>query len=102
MAFPATYYIIPEHRTRLSADRTELMFEQHLPLVRKEDLSVEVLETSILLDFRTEGSGPVARCYPLPYPVDPETAVAEFRDSVLVVRMRLRWPVGAGRRVEIL
>ena len=34
MAYPATYYVIPEHHTYLSDDRTELIFEQHLPLVK--------------------------------------------------------------------
>ncbi|WP_019176606.1 Hsp20/alpha crystallin family protein [Methanomassiliicoccus luminyensis] len=102
MATPSTYYLVPEHRTRLSEDRTELIFEQHLPMVRKEDLRVEALDTSLFLNFKAEGSGPMSRCYALPYPVDPSTAFAELRDSVLTVRIRLHQPVGPGVQVEVL
>jgi len=72
--YPPNYYIIPEHHIRLSDDRTELMFEQHLPGVRREELNVEVLEKSICLNFQPVGKDPISRCYSLPYRVVPTTA----------------------------
>lgn len=99
MAYPATYYVIPEHHIYLSDDRTQLVFDQHLPGVRKEDLNAEVLEKSICLSFRAEGKEPVDRCYALPYDVDPDTAEAEFDNSVLRVRARLRTAPFPGKKV---
>ena len=62
MGQPAVYYVIPEHQMYLSDDRTELVFEQRLPQVRKENVNIEVLEKSICLDFRAEGKQRMARC----------------------------------------
>jgi HSP20 family molecular chaperone IbpA len=89
MAYPQTYYIIPEHHMYLSDDRAFLVFDQHLPQVRKEDLNVEVLEKSICLDFKGEGREPVSRCFALPYDVDPSTAVVTFENQVLRAKIKL-------------
>ncbi len=101
MAYPPAYYVIPEHHIRLSDDRTELVFDQHLPNVSKDDLSVEVLEESICLDFRAAGKEMVSRCFPLPYAVDPSTAVGEYRDNVLTVRAKLRDTLSPGAKLAL-
>jgi HSP20 family molecular chaperone IbpA len=101
MGFPQTYYVIPEHHTYLSDDRAELVFDQHLPNVRKDDLNLEVLEKSICLDFKAEGKEPVSRCYALPYDVDPSTAEADFDNNVLRVRARLRSPPFPGKKLSL-
>lgn len=99
MAYPQTYYVIPEHHMYLSDDRTELVFDQHLPNVRKEDLNIEVLEKSICLDFKAEGKEPVARCFSLPYDVDPSTASGDFDNKVLIVRAKLRTAPFPGKKL---
>jgi len=101
MAYPSQYYVIPEHHIRLSDDRTELLFEQHLPDVRKNDLKVEVLVESICLDFRPEGKERVSRCYSLPYQVVPSEASGDFTDGRLFVRARLRHPPGVGKTLDL-
>lgn len=102
MAYPSQYYVIPEHHMRLSDDRTELVFEQHLPGVRKSDLKVEVLEQSVCLDFKAEGKQPMSRCYSLPYHVEPSTAAGDFKDGRLEVRVRLRDALGTGKTLDLL
>jgi HSP20 family molecular chaperone IbpA len=93
-------YVIPEHHMYLSDDRTELVFEQRLPLVRKEDVNIEVLEKSICLDFRVEGRR-MARCYSLPYDVDPATAEGSLHNEVLTVRARLRTAPFPGKKLML-
>jgi len=100
--YPPNYYIIPEHHIRLSDDRTELMFEQHLPGVRREELNVEVLEKSICLNFQPVGKDPISRCYSLPYRVVPTTAEGAFREGRLEIRVRLEDVLGSGKRLELL
>lgn len=102
MAYPANYYVIPEHHIRLTDDRTELVFEQHLPGVSKDDINVEVLEESVCLDFKAQGKDPVARCYSLPYLVDPSSATGEFKDNRLEIRARLQEVLRTGKRVDLL
>lgn len=102
MAYPAKYYVIPEHHISLSDDRTELLFEQHLPEVSKDDLNVEVLEQSVCLEFRAKGMDPVSRCYSLPYHVVPSTARGCFKDGRLEVRAKMQEPLGSGKRLELL
>lgn len=101
MAKPSTYYVIPEHHMYLSDDRTELIFDQHLPGVRKNEIRAEVLEKSICLSMRSPGNIPVSRCYALPYSVEEETAVGDFRDEVLRIRVRLKEPMGPSREIEL-
>ena len=101
MGYPQTYYVIPEHHMYLSNDRSELMFEQHLPLVKKEDLRVEILERSICLDFKGEGREPVSRCYSLPYDVIPSEADASFDNTVLRIRAKLRTTPYPGRELPL-
>jgi HSP20 family molecular chaperone IbpA len=96
------YYVIPEHHMFLSDDRTELVFEQHLPDVRREQLNVEVLEQSICLEFTPEGGQPVSRCYGLPYHVVPSEAKGKFAGGRLEIRVRLRDALGTGSRLELL
>lgn len=102
MARTKDYYVIPEHHMALSDDRTELVFEQHLPDVRREQLSVEVLEQSICLEFTPDGGQPVSRCYGLPYHVVPSEAKGTFVGNRLVIRARLRDVLGMGNRLELL
>ena len=78
-----------------------MIFDQHLPLVRKEDLNVEVLEKSICVDFKAEGKEPVARCYALPYQVEPDTAAGEFKDHMLRIRVAIAEELAAGKRVDL-
>ncbi len=101
MAYPTTYYVMPEHHTQLSDDRSELIFEQHLPGVTKEDLNVEVLEESVCMDFKPEGKQAVSRCYSLPYLVDPSTATGSFKDGVLTLRVKLQEVLITGKRVSL-
>jgi HSP20 family molecular chaperone IbpA len=101
MSYPATYYVIPEHHMLLSDDKTELVFDQHLPTVRKEDQNIEVLEKSICLDFRIKGKEPVARCFSLPYDVDPSTAEADFTNNVLTIRAKLRAAPYPGKKIAL-
>lgn len=101
MGYPAMYYVIPEHQMYLSDDRTELVFDQHLPQVRKEDLNIEVLEKSICLDFKVEGKPRMARCFSLPYDVDPSTAEGDFNDGVLTVRAKLRTSPFPGKKLAL-
>jgi HSP20 family molecular chaperone IbpA len=101
MALSSTYYVIPEHHMYLSDDRTELIFDQHLPGVRNTEIRAEVLEKSICLNLRSPGNINVSRCYALPYSVEPETAVGDFRDEVLHIKVRLKEPMGPSREVEL-
>ncbi len=101
MGYPATYYIMPEHHIRLSGDRTELLFEQHLPGVLKDDLNVEVMEESVCMDFKPEGKNPVSRCFSLPYLVDPSTAEGSFKDGVLMLRVKLQEVLMSGKRIDL-
>lgn len=96
------YYVIPEHHIALSDDRTELVFEQHLPNVRREQLSVEVLEQSICLEFQPDDGQPVSRCYGLPYHVVPSEAKGSFRNGRLEIRVKLRDFLGMGTRLDLL
>jgi HSP20 family molecular chaperone IbpA len=100
MGYPSTYYVMPEHHIRLSDDKSEIVFDQHLPGVRKDDLNVEVLEGSICMEFQPEGKDVVSRCYSLPYAVDPSTAAGEFRDGVLHLRVKLRESLVPGKRIS--
>jgi HSP20 family molecular chaperone IbpA len=101
MGNPTMYYVIPEHHMYLSDDRTELVFDQHLPRVRKEDLNIEVLEKSICLDFRAEGQQRLSRCFALPYDVDPGTAAGDFDNEVLTVRAKLRTAPFPGKKLAL-
>jgi HSP20 family molecular chaperone IbpA len=85
----------------LSDDRSELVFDQHLPGVMKDDVKVEVLEKSICLEFKSPSRVTVSRCYGLPYAVDPGTAKGEFQDFDLRVRVRLKEMLGEGRSLEL-
>ena len=102
MARTKEYYVIPEHHMALSDDRTELVFEQHLPNVRREQLNVEVLEQSICLDFQPDDAPSVSRCYGLPYHVVPSEAKGSFSNGRLEVRVKLRDILGMGSRLKLL
>ena len=102
MARTKDYYVIPEHHMALSDDRTELVFEQHLPNVRREQLNVEVLERSICLEFTPDDGQPVSRCYGLPYHVVPSEAKGTFVEGRLEIRARLRDAPGEGNRLDML
>ncbi len=77
------------------------MFDQHLPMVRKDNLNVEVLEKSICLDFKAEGRERMARCYSLPYEVDPSTAEGSFDNNVLTVRAKLLTAPFPGKKLSL-
>ena len=94
--------MIPEHHILLSDDRTELVFEQHLPDVRREQMSVEVLEQSICLEFQPEDGVPLSRCYGLPYDVVPSESRGSFSDGRLEVRAKLKEPLGLGKRLDLI
>ncbi|NLI73241.1 MAG: hypothetical protein GX369_00500 [Euryarchaeota archaeon] len=96
------YYVIPEHHFALSDDRTELIFEQHLPRVSRDQINVEVLEQSICLEFQPYDGPLLSRCYGLPYHVIPSESKGTFLDGRLEIKARLRDALGIGSKLELL
>lgn len=98
--YPSDYYVMPDHKIRLSEDRKEVWIMQPLPLVHKNDLNVEVHEKGFCLDFNPEKKSPVHKCIHLAYQVDPDSASADFSNGVLTVKAKLV-ETHTGRKVEI-
>jgi HSP20 family molecular chaperone IbpA len=98
--YPSDYYVMPDHKIRLSEDRKEVWISQPLPMVKKNDLNIEVHKKGFCLDFNPEKKNPVHKCFNLAYEVDPDSASAEFKDGVLMIKANLS-KVHEGKQVNI-
>jgi len=98
--YPADYYVMPDHKIMLSDDRTEVWVIQPLPLVKKNDLNLEIHDKGFCLDFNPEKRSPVHKCIHLAYTLDTDSAEATFEEGVLRIKAKLKED-HAGKTINI-
>jgi HSP20 family protein len=80
-------------------DRERYMVQVGLPGVKREDIEVEVTESSFCIHAETDDAV-IAGCYFLAHPVDIETADATFDGNMLNFQIPFKEPI-RGRTVEV-
>jgi HSP20 family protein len=80
-------------------DRDRYMIQVELPGVRKEDINVEVTESSFCVHAENDNAV-IAGCYFLAHPVNIEEADAAYDGSLLNFEIPFKTPI-KGRTVEV-